>query len=133
MNAEEPFFLEVDDVLEIHATQLEAYGGAAGVRDRGLLESAVAQPQTSFGGTFAHEGLFAMAAAYLFHIVCNHPFVDGNKRAGLLAALVFLDVNGISISHPSDALYELTMGVAEGRTDKAAIAAELERIARARA
>lgn len=73
-----------------------------------------------------------MAAAYLFHIVSNHPFVDGNKRAGLLSALVFLDVNGISVDHPSDALYALTMGVAEGRIDKAAVAAELERIARSR-
>lgn len=76
------------------------------------------------------DGLYAMAAAYLFHIVPNHPVVDGNKRAGLLAALVFLDVNGISIAHPSDALYELTMGVAEGRIEKAAIAVELERIAK---
>ncbi len=71
-----------------------------------------------------------MAAAYLFHIVKNHPFVDGNKRTGLLAALVFLDVNGIGIEHPSDALYELTMGVAEGRIEKRAIAIELERIAK---
>jgi death on curing protein len=128
-----PLFLEVDDVLEIHATQVEIYGGMAGLRDRGLLESAVAQPQSSFGGEFAHEGLFAMAAAYLFHIVKNHPFVDGNKRTGTLAALVFLDVNGISIDHPSDDLYELTMGVAEGRTEKAALAGELERIARSKA
>jgi death-on-curing protein len=98
--------------------------------DRGLLESAVAQPQASFGGQFAHEGLFAMAAAYLFHIVSNHPFVDGNKRAGMLTAVVFLDVNGISIDHPSDKLYELTMNVAESRINKAAVAAELERIAK---
>ena len=103
MTADEPLFLDVDDVLEIHATQLDVYGGMAGVRDRGLLESAVAQPQSSFGGEFAHDGLFAMAATYLFHIVKNHPFLDGNKRTGTLAAVVFLDVNGISIEHPSDA------------------------------
>lgn len=132
MSPDEPLFLDVDDILEIHAAQLEIYGGSAGLRDRGLLDSAVAQPQTSFGGEFAHDGLFAMAAAYLFHIVRNHAFVDGNKRAGMLAAVVFLDVNGISIAHPSDALYDLTMGVAEGRVEKAAIAAELERIARAK-
>ena len=71
-----------------------------------------------------------MAAAYLFHIVSNHPFVDGNKRAGLLSALVFLDLNGITIARPSDALYALTMGAAEGRLGKPAIAAELERIAK---
>ena len=129
MSSDEPLFLDVDDVLELHATH-EIYGGAAGLRDRGLLESAVAQPQTSFGGEFAHDGLFAMAAAYLFHIVKNHAFVDGNKRAGVLSAVVFLDINGISIAHPSEALYELTMGLAEGRVDKSAVAGELERIAK---
>jgi len=130
VSSDEPGFLDVEDVIEIHGIQLEVYGGSAGLRDQGLLESAVAQPRSSFGGQLAHDGLFAMAAAYLFHIVKNHPFVDGNKRAGMLAAVVFLDVNGISIDRPSEALYELTMGVAEGRIDKAAAATELERIAR---
>jgi death-on-curing protein len=124
-------FLDVDEVLEIHAMQLELFGGGEGLRDRGLLESAVAQPQASFGGELAHRGLFAMAAAYLFHITSNHPFVDGNKRTGLLAALVFLDLNGITIEQPSEALCALTMGVAEGRREKQAIAAELERLFRA--
>lgn len=132
MSTLEPLFLEAEDILELHATQLGVFGGGAGLRDRGLLESAVAQPQSSFGGEFAHDGLFAMAAAYLFHIVSNHPFIDGNKRAGLLAALVFLDLNGISISHPSEALYELTMAVAEGRIEKAAVSIELERIAKSK-
>lgn len=129
MSEDDPLFLEVDDVLEIHAMQLEVHGGGSGLRDLGLLESAVAQPQTWLGGGFAHEGPFAMAAAYLFHIVRNHPFVDGNKRVGMLAAVVFLDLNGITLDQPTDALYELTMGVAEGRLDKAAVAAELRRIA----
>lgn len=110
----------------------ETYGGSAGLRDRGLLESALAQPQASFGGQLVHDGLFAMAAAYLFHVVSNHPFIDGNKRTGMLAAIVFLDVNGIAIDHPSEDLYELTMGVAEGRIEKSAIAAELERIAKSK-
>jgi death-on-curing protein len=132
VKSEDPLFLDVEDVIELHATQLEVYGGSDGLRDRGLLESAVAQPQASFGGEFAHEGLFAMAAAYLFHIASNHPFVDGNKRAGMLSAVVFLDVNGISIDQPSDRLYELTMGVAGSRIDKAAVALELERIVKER-
>ncbi len=132
MSLEDLLFLDVDDVLEIHATQLETYGGSAGLRDRGLLESALAQPQASFGGQLVHDGLFAMAAAYLFHVVSNHPFVDGNKRTGMLAAIVFLDVNGIAIDHPSEDLYELTMGVAEGRIEKSAVAAELERIAKSK-
>jgi len=130
VSPDEPEFLDVEDVLEIHATQLEVHGGSPGLRDRGLLESAVAQPQASFGGQLAHEGLFAMAAGYLFHIVSNHPFVDGNKRTGMLAAVVFLDLNGISLDRPSEDLYELTMGVAEGRLAKPAVAAELERIAK---
>lgn len=132
MSSGDPLFLDIDDVLEIHATQLEVHGGSAGLRDRGLLESAVAQPQSSFGGQLVHEGLFDMAAAYLFHIVSNHAFVDGNKRTGLLAALVFLDVNGIGIDHSSDDLYALTMRVAEGGVEKHVIASELERIARSR-
>jgi death-on-curing protein len=132
VNVDDIVFLDVDEVIELHASQLELFGGGAGLRDQGLLESAVAQPQASFGGHLAHDGLFAMAAAYLFHLVSNHPFVDGNKRIGLIAALVFLDLNGVSIAHPSEALYELTMGVAEGRIDKVAVAAELERVAKSR-
>jgi death-on-curing protein len=73
-----------------------------------------------------------MAAAYLFHVVQNHPFVDGNKRTGLLAALVFLDVNGISITRGSPGLYELTLGVAEGRATKIAVAETLRQIAQSR-
>jgi death-on-curing protein len=126
---EAPDFLDLEDVLELHALQLARYGGAAGVRDRGLLESAVAQPQTTFDGAFVHDGLFAMSAAYLFHIVQNHPFVDGNKRTGLLAALVFLELNGISIARGSPALYDLTLGVAEGRVTKVGATEALRRIA----
>lgn len=132
MSSAEPDFLEVEEVLELHAAAIARFGGSDGVRDRGLLESALAQPQFSFGGQLVHEGLFAIASAYLFHIVRNHPFIDGNKRAGLLAAVVFLDLNGIGIEHPSDSLYDLTMGVAEGRLDKSAVATELERIAKLR-
>ncbi len=124
-----PEFLTVGDVLHIHALQLARYGGAEGLRDLGLLDSAVAQPKTTFHGRFMHEDLFAMAAAYLFHIVRNHPFLDGNKRTGLLAALVFLDINGISIERDSETLYELTLAVAEGRADKEEVARILRRLA----
>jgi death-on-curing protein len=126
---EAPDFLELDDVLDLHALQLARYGGADGVRDHGLLESAVAQAQTTFDGVFVHGELFGMAAAYLFHIVQNHPFVDGNKRTGLLVALVFLELNGISIAHGSPSLYDLTLGVAEGRVTKVGATEALRRIA----
>lgn len=132
MTAEAPEFLEIDDVLELHALQLARYGGAGGVRDVGLLESAVAQARTTWDGAFIHADLFAMAGAYLFHLVKNHAFVDGNKRTGLLAALVFLDLNGVSIEHGSPDLHELTLGVAEGRVKKAAVGAELRRIVQSR-
>jgi len=124
-------FLEAEHVVVLHHRQLARYGGADGLRDRGLLESAVAQAQMTFGGEFVHQGLFAMAGAYLFHIVNNHAFVDGNKRTGLLTAITFLRLNGIPIQHDSEALYELTIGVAEHRIDKPAVAVELERIANA--
>ncbi len=125
-----PEFLSLDDVLDLHRLQLARYGGGSGLRDQRLLESAVAQPQAGFGGESVHRDLFEMAAAYLFHIVSNHPFVDGNKRTGLLAALVFLDINGIEIDRGTPELYDLTMAVAEGSLKKAAIAEELRRIAR---
>ncbi|SRR5712692_10097021 len=111
----DPEFLTVDDVVELHIMQLARYGGAAGLRDRALLESAMAQPMTSFGGAWLHPDLWTMAAAYLFHLVQNHPFVDSNKRTGLLSALVFLALNGIVIDQATAALYDLTMAVADGR------------------
>jgi death on curing protein len=121
-------FLSVEDVLAIHDEQLSRFGGADGVRDHGLLESAIAQPMATFDGAFVHEDVFEMAGAYLFHIVANHPFVDGNKRTGLLAALVFLDLNGIQIEHGSEALYEITMAVAQGEADKQGAASCLRRL-----
>ena len=127
---EEIEFLTVEVVLALHQRQLDRFGGGAGMRDHGLLTSAVAQPQASFGGTYAHDGLFSMAAAYLFHIVSNHPFVDGNKRTGLLAAQVFLAVNGVILEDASESFYKLTMGVAKGRLDKSSVATEFERIAK---
>ena len=123
-----PEFLTVADVLELHAEQLHRFGGADGLRDLGLLESAVAQPNAGFGGVLLHPGLFEMAAAYLYPIVCNHAFVDGDKRTGLLAALVFLDLNGIVVAHGTDALFELTLAVAEGRMTKPAVAEVLRRL-----
>jgi death on curing protein len=115
-------FLGVEDVLGLHADQVALYGGDYGVRDMGLLDSAVAQPRAAFGGEFLHKDLFEMAAAYLFHIVQNHPFLDGNKRTGAVAALVFLDLNGIEITAPKGSMYDLTMSVAIGQADKAQIA-----------
>ncbi len=122
-------FLIVPDILTLHANQLELYGGEFGVRDMGLLESAVAQAQASFEGQSLHSDTFEMAAAYMFHVVQNHPFLDGNKRAGVMAALVFLDLNGIEIDATKGSLYELTMSVATGITSKSEIAEFFRQVA----
>lgn len=125
----EPEFLDIEEVLEIHALQLADFGGLEGVRDQGLLESALEQPRATAFGEFLHSDLFEMAAAYLFHIVKNHAFMDGNKRTALLSALVFLDINGVSLDREDDRLYELTLASAEGRVDKRMIAEQLRVIA----
>lgn len=115
-------FLTLDQILDIHDDQLRNYGGRPGIRDTGLLEAAVAMPVASFGGEFVHETLTAKAAAYLFHLTRNHPFIDGNKRTGTVAALVFLALNGVVIEADGDALAEMVEAVARGERDKEAIA-----------
>jgi death-on-curing protein len=94
----EPLFLSLEEVLEIHRQQIERYGGASGVRDLSLLESAIAQPQASFSNEFLHASIPAMAAACLFHICRNHPLVDGNKRVAANAAITFLSTIGNRLS-----------------------------------
>ncbi|MBI4557275.1 MAG: type II toxin-antitoxin system death-on-curing family toxin [Candidatus Hydrogenedentes bacterium] len=115
-------FLTIQEVMEIHRDQIGRYGGSLGVRDIGLLESAVAQPTATFGSEFLHRDLFEMAAAYLFHIAKNHPFVDGNKRTACVATLVFLYVNGVKVVMDESRVEELVLSVAEGKSDKATIA-----------
>lgn len=114
-------FLSLSEVLEIHSDQITRYGGMPGVRDLGLLQSALAMPSATFGGQFLHEDVFAMAAAYLFHLVQNHPFCDGNKRVGAVAALVFLLLNGRDFRAPEDDLAKMVLQVACGKADKAAV------------
>ncbi|MDA3949464.1 MAG: type II toxin-antitoxin system death-on-curing family toxin, partial [Spirochaeta sp.] len=106
-------FLQKKHIQVILKDQLHRYGGEYGIRDSGLAESAIAAPQGSFGGALLHEGPIEQAAAYLFHLCSNHPFLDGNKRVALAAALVFLDLHGIEVHDRDDELYELVMGVAQ--------------------
>lgn len=115
-------FLELDDVVAIHAESIRRFGGGLGVRDAGLLESALAMPKATMFGELLHPTLYEQAAAYLFHLVKNHPFVDGNKRIGLAAALTFLGTNGYWVESTSSDLIELTLGVVEGRVTKADVA-----------
>ena len=114
----EPLFLSLDEVLEIHRQQIEIYGGPPGVRDLAALESAVAMPQATFGGEFLHPSIPAMAAAYLFHLCQDHPFIDGNKRTGANAAITFLLVNDWDLELDSDELVDVVLDVASGRLGK---------------
>ena len=118
----EPLFLTLEEVLEIHRDEIERHGGTLGVRDNGLLESAVATPQSGFGGHYLHGDLYEMAAACLFHLAQNHPFLDGNKRVGAATALVFLTMNGIKTKMTNQVLVEMVLAVAKGKMDKPAIA-----------
>lgn len=122
----DPLFLSLDEVLEIHQQQIDLYGGSPGIREPGALESAVATPRATFGGQFLHPSIPAMAAAYLFHICQNHPFVDGNKRAGANAAITFLLVNDWEPMFDSEELVELVLGVASGQIKKAALTETFE-------
>lgn len=117
-----PLFLGLEEVLEIHHDQITRYGGTGGIRDLGLLQSALAMPQAGAGAHYFHADLFEMAAAYLFHIVRNHPFMDGNKRTGAAAALVFLEMNSIRIGVAGEALVNAVLAVAEGKLQKSALA-----------
>jgi death-on-curing protein len=118
-----PQFLTLDEVMDIHRDQIKRYGGTLGLRDVALLESALAAPQSGFGDQYLHGDLFEMASAYLFHLVQNHPFLDGNKRVGTAAALMFLELNGVETKIPNQALVTMVLAVAQGKTEKSALAA----------
>ena len=117
-----PQFLTIDDILETHAFQIATYGGSEGVRDLCLLESAVAQPEAGFGDQYLHTDVFEMASAYLYHLVMNHPFVDGNKRVGLESALIFLEVNDVRLSASDDELIDLVLKTVTGVMHKPEVA-----------
>lgn len=114
----DPTFLTVKEVLLLHQDQINEFGGIHGIRDEGLLESAVMTPQASFGGEYLHSDIFEMAAAYSFHIAENQPFLDGNKRTALSSALVFLRMNGFSVLDPQGKLYEILIDIAKRSATK---------------
>ncbi len=115
-------FLSLEQGLAIHADQIRRYGGGPGVRDLGLLKSALAMPQASFSGQYLHPTLHEMAAAYLFHLTQNHPFLDGNKRMGLAAAIAFLGLNDTWVESDPAELLEMVLSVARGQIGKPEIA-----------
>lgn len=126
----DPVFLSLAEVLEIHQDQVARYGGASGIRDIELLKSALGMPSATYGGQFLHTDIFEMAAVYLFHLVKNHPFVDGNKRTGAVAALVFLALNNFDFEAPEDDFAEMVLAVVRGDLDKADVAVFIRRFTR---
>lgn len=120
-------FLGLQEVLEIHRDQLSRYGGTAGIRDLNLLKSALGMPGATFNGEFLHTDVHEMAAAYLFRLVRNHPFLDGYKRVGAVAALVFLALNGHDFRAPEDDLAEAVLAVARGELGKSEVTVFLRR------
>jgi death on curing protein len=118
----EAVFLGLDEVIEIHHDQIKRYGGHPGIRDVGILKSAIALPYATFDGNYLHTNIYEMTAAYLFHIVRKHPFIDGNKRTGAVASIVFLMMNGIDFHADENEFEKIVLLTAEGKTDKATIA-----------
>jgi death-on-curing protein len=113
-----PKFIEIDQVLQIHADQIESFGGSRGIRDRGLLESALAQPRATFGGELLNPTISEQAAAYLYHLAMNHPFIDGNKRTAFAVMDTFLTLNGYCLTLDDESAYDLVLRVVTREIDK---------------
>jgi death-on-curing protein len=120
--------LTIEIVREIHAEAIRQFGGLNGVRDENLLASAVLAPQSSCGGKSPYADIVEIAAAYLFYICKNHPFLDGNKRTAMMAAIVFLRLNGIEPKHDSEQWEKLMLDVAASKLDRAATTQRLRKL-----
>jgi death-on-curing protein len=118
-------FIQLQEIIDDHAQIIRQYGGLDGIRDMGLLASAIDMPKATMFGEYLHPTIFDKAAAYLFHIVCNHPFADSNKRTGTMAALTFLRQNRLHLEFTEQqvmALEEIIVSTADGKTTKEQIA-----------
>jgi len=120
--------LTVDIVREIHAQAIKRFGGLKGTRDENLLTSAVLTPQSSFGGKSPYGDIIEIAAAYLFYICMNHPFFDGNKRTAMMAAIVFLRLNGIEPQPDGTRWEKLMLDVAASKLDRATTTRRLRKL-----
>ncbi len=116
----EPLWLNREDCLGIHEMMLSQHGGLSGVRDEGMLLSAIAKPQNHFA--YGSESLAVMAASYAAGIVLNHPFLDGNKRTGFMTAATFLEMNGLELTATEEATVQQTVGLASGQITEQAYA-----------
>ena len=119
-------YLTLGEVVDLHRAVIEATGGASGIRDLGALESALAQPKASFSGIDLHASISAKAAALCFSLVMNHPFLDGNKRAGHAATETFLMLNGSQIDATVDEQERLMLDLASGQVTREQLTAWLD-------
>ncbi len=123
----DPKFLHLEEVLEMHDTLVEQFGGSLGIRELSLLKSALEMPQAGIGDIYFHSTIFEMAAAYAFHLSKNHPFLDGNKRIAFASMEVFLRINGYKVDMPLEESYKFIVDIATGALpDKKEIAEILE-------
>jgi death-on-curing protein len=119
-------FLSVEEIIQIHDDLVSEYGGLHGIRDMGLLVSAIEMPKASMFGEYLHNSIFDKAAAYLYHIVCNHAFLDGNKRTGAATALIFLSQNGCDLKYDMKEFEEMVCRVAQSKMSKEEVSKFLE-------
>jgi death-on-curing protein len=124
---QEPLWMEAADAVIAHDLELAAHGGSTGIRDAGLLESALARPQNILAYAESAPSLAALAAAYAFGISSNHPFVDGNKRTALLVSFAFLDVNGLEVTASQEDAFLTVLGLAAGEISEDQFALWFER------
>ena len=121
-----PRFLSISQVLDIHQDEINSFGGTSGVRDEGLLDSALAQPQATFFGELLHPTIGEQAAAYLYHLAMNHPFIDGNKRTAFAVMDTFIILNGYSLNLSQEQAYNLVIRVVQKEISKEELSAFLE-------
>ena len=119
-------FVPEEIVPILHRDLLQRYGGKPGIRDAGLLSSALSQPRMTYGGKFVHRTVFEKASAYGFHLCSNHPFIDGNKRVAFVVMVLFLSQNGYELTANEEAAFEMMMAVADGKVKKPALASWLK-------
>jgi death-on-curing protein len=123
-------FVPKDLVPIIHRSLIQRYGGSFGIRDDGLLASALAQPEVTVGGKSAHRTLFDKASAYGYHLCAKHPFIDGNKRIAFAVMILFLERNGYTFGASEEDAYEIMMALASGKMKKPALAAWLPSVSK---
>ena len=127
MNLAEPKFLSLAEVMYLHDESLARYGGSDGVREPGLVESALGSAQNAFW--YGQGGLFEIAAAYAFHIAQSQAFVDGNKRTAAASAISFLRKNAVRFPKDDGSVYRAMIEIAEKRLDKTGLAAVIRQLA----